>query len=168
LWPDEEGKPRSGILINLATGIAGAVIFRGRVLLSHPSLGAAYGQFGRFLIFDLQTRKWDWRPTTDGSVPVHSSREVRWTRYSAGPALARRIADWCVEHRIEFEEPSVRASLDYFRRGSSERHIVHEATVLRLSNTPAYYSPDGPLAPLARHLVRELASALRRLLEVFP
>lgn len=80
---------RAGCLINIATGIAGALVRDGRPVLSHDEFGEAYGQFGRFLI--RSRGNWEWRPTKDGRIPSLAGADVRFTDLCGGPALARRL-----------------------------------------------------------------------------
>jgi len=87
------GNPsRSGIVLNMATGIAGAIVRNGEVVREHDAGGENYGQWGRFLFKDSQTRNWSWRPSADGRIGDHDpDREVRFTELCGGPAIFRRF-----------------------------------------------------------------------------
>jgi len=81
---------RSGIVMNVATGIAGACVRRGDAVVCWGNLGETYGQWGRYVFKDLKSGEWRWRPTADGSIASHSIFEIRLTEYCGGPALVRR------------------------------------------------------------------------------
>jgi len=86
-----EGAPIDGLLINIATGVAGAIVEGGAVVEVHRTLGETYGQWGRYLI--KGSSGWSWRPTADGSIPEFDRRsEVRFTDLCGGPALFKRWA----------------------------------------------------------------------------
>lgn len=80
-----------GIELNIATGIAAAIIGPAGPMISHPEFGETYGQWGRYLFFSPSQSRWHWLPTKDGSIPVHDASLVRFTARCAGPALARRF-----------------------------------------------------------------------------
>jgi hypothetical protein len=159
---DPPGHPTSNaLLVNVATGIAGALVENGSVVLSHRELGDPYGQFGRFLLFNTNTREWRWRSTRDGSVPACFPGEVRWTRHCAGPAIARRIARACQELGVRTEEnQSVAEALRYYA-GESESRIPHfETTLLTWATEESRRAPKGPLGALLGQLAEEFGSAL--------
>lgn len=88
----EGSRTVDGLLLNVATGIAGAVVRNGEVRPSWPGLGENYGQWGRFAYFDGSRGVWGWRPTADGTVPQYGPSERRFTELCGGPALAGRLA----------------------------------------------------------------------------
>ncbi|HEY1254181.1 MAG TPA: hypothetical protein VGF01_05330 [Terracidiphilus sp.] len=159
----------SGMLVNIATGIAGGIVCQGRPLFSHPEFGKNYGQFGRFLFLETGTGSWVWRPAQDGFVPLHPAGEIRWTRQSAGPALASRIARWCFERRIGTQnvDEEVREALRHYRTEPSSRHADYEITLLRWASTEAAQHPTGPMAEFVELVASEIGGALRVLLHVF-
>ncbi len=159
----------NGLLVNLATGIAGGRVRQGRAWLAYPGIGENYGQFGRFLFFNTVTQEWDWRPTSDGSVPSHSPREVRWTHLCAGPALARRIVRWCHETGVDArnQTPAVEEALRHYESQSAPRDGTHEMTLLRWATAESVQCPQGSMAHFVRQVAREIGAALRVLLRVF-
>jgi hypothetical protein len=98
----------SGIVLNIATGVAGAIVQDGHVFSiidplaqtcqaqsSTEQLGETYGQFGRYLFKRIDTGIWLWKPTHDGSIPEYNpEKEIRLTDLCGGPALTRRYVDW--------------------------------------------------------------------------
>jgi len=150
-----------GLLINIATGIAGGLVLDGQVVLAHSELGEYYGQFGRYLILDTSTERWSWRPTTDGSVPSLGKTEVRWTRLSAGPALAPRVARWLQEHGHALP-PTPKPGLELF---GDARNARTERALLELITKAALSKPSGPAGVFADAVASEWAGAICCLLE---
>lgn len=162
------GPTRAGILVNLATGIAGAVV-HGSPLLSAPGIGVNYGQFGRFLFFQPRSGTWDWRPSADGAVARHEPDEIRWTRLSAGPALASRFGRWAAENGVHAADAAaeVRDALAHFAAPNAPRSAVLEKTLLAWITADAIGVPTGPVADFVRRAGAEIGGALRLLLDVF-
>lgn len=169
LYCPPDHRTSNALLINVATGVAGAIVENGRVLLSHREFGEPYGQFGRFLLFDTNTKEWKWRPTRDGSVPTCFPQEVRLTRHCAGPALARRIARACQEFGIRGEEnQSVAEALRYCAGESESRIPRYETTLLTWATAESYRAPESQLGEFIGRLAEEFGNALRVLTrEVF-
>lgn len=124
---------RSGcsLLINIATGIAGSVVRDGKVVLEYPEFGETYGQWGRYLFYDLAHVRWRWRPTVDGSVPPFSAdHEVRLTDRCGGPAIARMwarvLADNVSRRPCQPDAPTPEEAKDYLgaRNTELERRIL--------------------------------------------
>jgi predicted NBD/HSP70 family sugar kinase len=159
----------SGMLVNIATGIAGGIVRNGQPLISHPGFGNNYGQFGRFLFLDTGSGAWLWRPAQDGSVPRHSSTEIRWTRYCAGPALAHRVASWCFERGVRAHgvDEAITEALQYYRAEPPSRHVGYEMALLHWTSAEAAEYPDGQLAKFVKLVAAEIGAALRVLLQVF-
>jgi predicted NBD/HSP70 family sugar kinase len=164
LLPRGEG----GLLVNIATGIAGAVVSDGQALLAFPGIGRNYGQFGRFLFWNVTTRTWAWRPTADGSIRSEASDEVRWTRHGAGPALARRLAAWSRQAGVAVPaDQGVAAALRHYEFESAPRDATHEIALLRWATANAYDQPDGALARFVDAVAFEIGTALNTLCGVF-
>lgn len=104
--------PVNGALLNIATGIAGAIVSNGKAILTLPELGETYGQWGRFLLRNKNSGRWRLLTTVDGSVPSYDrDTEVRFTDWSGGPALARRLAASIVQMaKGRFSEDLLRAA----------------------------------------------------------
>jgi hypothetical protein len=90
----------AGLVVNIATGVGGALIRSvGGALIRNgmparalPELGETCGQWGRFLVYNRASRNWSWRPTRDGSLPeLDRATEVRLTELCGGPALAKEF-----------------------------------------------------------------------------
>ncbi|MBU0503939.1 MAG: ROK family protein, partial [Candidatus Omnitrophica bacterium] len=88
-----------GMLINIGTGIGGAVLRGGRVLRILPyNYKGKQGeiicglQLGRFMIFNAEG-KVDFRPTKDGDFALVRKGETRATDILGGPASARRAVE---------------------------------------------------------------------------
>jgi len=95
LFTEDGERPRSGLVLNVATGIAGACVRSGQVLATWGDWGETYGQWGRYAFRDSASGLWRWCPTPDGSIPAHTASEVRLTQYCGGPALARCYNNLC-------------------------------------------------------------------------
>jgi hypothetical protein len=158
----------TALLVNVATGIAGAMVVNGKVLLSHEQFGDVYGQFGRFLFLNRKTNQWRWRTTPDGSIPGSSADELRWTQHCAGPALARRIAEWCFLKRIQMKEDSIEVeALRYFASAKLPRIPKYETALLHWTTEEIYQNPKGPMEEIARQFAHELGTALSVLMQIF-
>ncbi len=162
------GPTKAGILVNLATGIAGGIV-HGSPLLSAPGIGENYGQFGRFLFFHRGSETWDWRPSADGTVASHGPDEIRWTHLSAGPALASRFGRWAAENgvRAAGAPAEVREAFAHFAAPNALRHTVLERMLLVWITAEANRAPTGPVAEFVCRAGAEIGGALRLLLGVF-
>lgn len=154
-----------GLLVNQATGIAGCLVFGGRAVHTHDTYGPAYGQFGRFLLREVERGRWHWSPTPDGSVPLQPPGQVRWTRWSAGPALARRAAAWCQAHACAPADPFVRSALAACARAEA-RDVAAERVVLEFVSEQWRDRPRGEVAAFAHLAADELGTAIDKLGEV--
>jgi hypothetical protein len=164
LADDDQG---AGILVNIATGIAGGVVHQGKPLLAYREFGPNYGQFGRFLFLNAATGTWTWRATLDGSVPPHPAGEIRWTHRCAGPALSLRTARWCHEHRLDTAAAgeAVAQALRYYDSEGAPRDAGHEMALLRWASTEA--GGGGALVGFLDVVAAEIGGALDLLLHVF-
>ncbi len=133
---------RSGTLVNIATGVAGAFVRSGSLVRRIKGLGQTYGQWGRFLVWNTVTRTWEWRATRDGSLPkLDHSVEVRLTEVCGGPALAKAfVALWRFKSS---EEPNTdlsrlvsRVSRASSRDVEAERLLLAKVTELALQDNP--------------------------------
>lgn len=155
----------SGLLINQATGIAGALVVGGGPLRSHAVHGPAYGQFGRFLLRDVECSAWHWSPTPDGSIPPEPAGRVRWTRWGGGPALAARAAAWCRSHGCMPVDPPTRSAV-IACSGGGRRDVAVERAVLGFVSDQWHAVPGGEAAAFVRLVAGELGTAIDKLAEV--
>jgi hypothetical protein len=142
-----ESRPApSGLVLNVATGVAGACVRAGETYVCWRELGETYGQWGRYVFKDLATGAWSWRATEDGSIASHSPSQIRFTDYCGGPALVRRysgqsVADICCE-----------------------RDIVAERECLTLITCDAYRGSDRAAA-FVRQIGRDIGAAVKCVIE---
>ena len=140
--PRSPGKP-NGLLVNIATGIAGAIVRRGEVLTELDGYGETYGLWGRYLFRDLAWSIWTWRGTEDGSVPQYEpGEEVRFTEFCGGPALARAYARIWVHHagsadlRDPGRKPILTLARSPERDPQAEKQVLEEVTLLASRGVP--------------------------------
>ncbi len=145
----EERSALDGVIINIATGVAGAIIRSGRVMRNWPGMGSTYGQLGRFALRNQCSEKWVWRPTMDGSIPFRRPEEVRLTELCGGPAL------W-----IRYSHLSGRP------HPPGERDVAQERLGLRWITQEAYAQNPEALA-FVRAVGSELAGAIACVLNAF-
>lgn len=159
----------SGMLVNIATGIAGGLLNEGQVQLTHPLYGENYGQFGRFLFFNRQTKNWRWAPTLDGRVPTHEETETRWTDLCAGPAIARRIAMLFYPLGVDTSgyTGTVAAALRHYENDNAPRNTMHEMVLLRWASAEAKRNPKGLQSTIVEDVAWEIGAALATLRCVF-
>jgi hypothetical protein len=158
-----------GLLVNWATGIAGAIVIDQKAIRCHPLIGENYGQFGRFLFYNCLTRSWIWRATPDGSVSPHPHEEVRWSVLAAGPYLVRRFAKtWFEGDGVAPDvSESVTRALCHHAAIDASRDVAHEIAVLRWISLDAVASPEGLAARFVSEVGSETGGALAALLKVF-
>jgi len=151
-----------GIELNVATGIAAAIVERSGPMMSHPVLGETYGQWGRYLFLDPRHRLWQWIPTENGSIPEHDPSLVRFTDRCGGPALARRfIAEW--RNRFTPGEPTpsvLKEMLERFPKSAEDRDVELEKRVLSLI-TQRMHNGDPIATAFGLAAAREIGSALQ-------
>ncbi len=161
-----EGSPKlSGLALNIATGIAGAIVREGNVLSTFGALGETYGQWGRYLFKNRNTGAWVWKPTQDGSIPEHDVNEIRFTELCGGPALARRFTDRCRASVRAGQQlpPDFASILNDFPIDSAQRDLQAEKALL-IRVTQAAYDNDGVARSFVEEVGTEIAGALRCLL----
>lgn len=147
-----------GLVLNIGTGIAGAVVRRGKVLRHAYGLGETYGQFGRYLFRDLQTDSWSWRPTRDGSIPPHGNGVIRFTEWCGGPALARRFARLAADKRL----PRIAATArDQILANLSFRQLQAEETLLRTVSLAATENASSLAGEFIWSVGTEIGRAVR-------
>jgi len=144
-----EHSASNGVVVNIATGVAGAIVVAGRLMRSWTPLGSTYGQWGRFVFRNLSSGEWIWRPTADGSIPSIRPGEVRLTELCGGPALRARFSD-----------------LNGYPRRPRERNLVHERLCLRRITQEAYRQNTQSLA-FIRSVGSELGGAIECVLNAF-
>jgi hypothetical protein len=138
-----------GIALNLATGIAGAVVQQGRVKTRWGHLGETYGQWGRYLFMNRSTLQWHWTPTQDGSIPPYDSlAEVRFTDWCGGPALTRRF-------RSRYYPPQAPAIYSTFLDVQYGRTDPIAEKTLLIRITQSAYFKDHPDYDKERSIARE-------------
>jgi hypothetical protein len=124
------GDSKSGFLVNIATGVAGALVRNRELVTRLPDLGETYGQWGRFLVCNRTSGVWQWRPTADGSVPyVDRKTEARLTEICGGPALAHEFSSLYAEASGLFDPDLCQLSSDL--RKAFARPVETELRLLR-------------------------------------
>jgi hypothetical protein len=159
----ESGQYPSGLVINIATGIAGAAVRDGRPLPSAFDLGETYGQWGRFLFYDRQNGEWIWRPTEDGSILPHDGSLIRFTELCGGPALSRRFAELVRGAPAGLVPSCLRQLATPVLPDPSQRNITAEKEFLRAITKAAH---EG--VPLVSDFIvrvgKEIGGALNQLI----
>jgi predicted NBD/HSP70 family sugar kinase len=150
----------SGIMLNIATGIAGAIVKEGNVLSTFCTLGETYGQWGRYLFKNKNTGKWVWKPTEDGSIPEYEDEnEVRFTDLCGGPALTRRFAT--LAPSAQQLPPDLASILNTLK--PPQRDLKVEKALLKQITQNAYRE-NGMVRTFVQEVGVDIGSALRCLL----
>jgi len=159
-----EGSPKlSGLVLNIATGIAGAIVIDGYVLKTFGSLGETYGQWGRYIFYEESSKNWTWEATEDGSIPIHKG--IRFTLLCGGPALAKRFY-------IKYSHSSINlpanlaSALEAFPGVEAERNLEAEKTLL-MEITKNAYSGDRITKDFVKTVGCEIGSAIKCLIDTF-
>lgn len=162
-------QPENGLVLNIATGIAGAVIETAQVLDECMGLGENYGQWGRFLFMNKANGDWTWRPTSDGSVGLHDPRrEVRFTELCGGPAVFKRYREKAQEDRSLLEELEAFVGSekpDTIFSAGPHRNVELERTTLQ-AITKASLQNMGPARSFALEIAHQVGGALACLQDV--
>jgi hypothetical protein len=148
-------------MLNIATGIAGAIVKEGDVLSTFCTLGETYGQWGRYLFKNKNTGKWVWKPTEDGSIPEYEDEnEVRFTDLCGGPAITRRFATLA---RSGHQLPPDLASILMALPNAEQRDVKVEKELLQKITQNAYHGP-GVVRGFVQEVGVDIGGALRCLL----
>jgi hypothetical protein len=161
-YTTEERSRPSGIVLNIATGIAGAIVSEGNVLSTFGPLGETYGQWGRYLFKNRNTGRWVWKPTEDGSIAEHDANDIRFTELCGGPALARRFADQCCALVRAGQQlpPDFASTPNEFPTNRVQRDLQAEKALL-IRMTQAAYDNDDVARSFVEEVGMEIGDALR-------
>lgn len=180
---DEKGNMRNeenGMVLNLATGIAAALVKNGKLIDEMEyqplqeggtavSIKNGFGQLGRHLI-RLDNGTWDYRPTPHGEVAKHNTQngETRMTDWLGGPALARRFMLQVSLHPQYFGPKAfnksiaeIEARLNAGRDADLERHVLEQITILAKQQNPIAIN-------FIRNAGQDAGEAIRTFLEAYP
>ncbi len=159
----------NGIVLNIATGIAGAIVKNRSVLKELKGLGENYGQWGRFLFMNKSNGRWRWRPETEGGIGPHDeATEVRLTDLLGGPAIYRNFVIRLKNSKEFLSCFECMISSDILERlltNDTERDIELERKCLGLI-TEAYLSGVDHMCAFVTELAMQTGGALACLREV--
>ena len=162
------GDPQpSGVVLNIATGIAGAIVRNGSVFPELGPWGETYGQWGRYLLLKRTVGHWFWRPTNDGSVPEHGPDEVRFTQRCGGPALARRFSDRTSDMMRAGWKLSTRLARtpNMLPGEHTQRDLMAERALLVQITDSAYHDRDEIAQGFLEEVGADIGGAVRCLAE---
>lgn len=163
-WRPEEND--CALLLNVATGIAGAVVTSGGVLREHAAWGETYGQWGRYLFNDRVMGNWRWQPTIDGRIvsPVPNGT-TRFTALCGGPAVARRWAQIMVAEMRDIEPASRSLARRYLAADSRDTATEYQ---LLSGLTSAVHAGEPSATACVQETGRSIGGAIRCLVEHLP